>query len=67
MSSLLFLQVNRRIAAFIKRKREENNLNNLRDFCFHGARIVERDFSCARVDAVVIRNKNSKSHLKGKN
>jgi len=49
----------------MKRKRHDLDLANLQDFCFHGAIIEEKDYSCARVDAVLIRNKDSRSHLKG--
>lgn len=58
-------EINRRIKSFMKRKREELDRMNLQDFCFHGAPIVERENSCARVDAILLRSKHSKSHLKG--
>ncbi|PNF34914.1 Molybdopterin synthase catalytic subunit [Cryptotermes secundus] len=52
-----------RISSFIKRKREQVNLGNIQDFCYHG-NATASDSSCARIDALLIRRKDSKSHLR---
>lgn len=58
-------ELNRRIQAFISRKREHVNLLNIQEFCVHGNESQEGDeFSCARVNAVLVKNKDSKSHVK---
>ncbi|KAJ9574066.1 hypothetical protein L9F63_008592 [Diploptera punctata] len=53
----------RRINSFIERKRDQVNLGNIQDFCSHGSTPVN-EYSCARVDALLIRRKDSKSHLR---
>ncbi|XP_033217682.1 molybdopterin synthase catalytic subunit isoform X2 [Belonocnema kinseyi] len=57
-------ELNRRIQAFISRKREQVNLVNVQEFCFHGSGADETIESCARVDAILTRHKDSKSHMK---
>ncbi|XP_012256802.2 molybdopterin synthase catalytic subunit-like isoform X2 [Athalia rosae] len=59
-------ELNRRIEAFITRKREQMNIVNVQEFCCHRARVDEEqeESSCARVDAILIRRKDSKSHVK---
>lgn len=56
-------EIQRRINSFIERKRDQVNLGNIQDFCFHGS-ALENEYSCARVDALLIRRKDSKSHLR---
>lgn len=56
-------EIDRRIEAFIERKRNEINRTNIQEFCNrHSSEFV--DNSCARVDAVVVRKADSKSHLR---
>lgn len=55
-------ELSQRIEKFIERKREEINSSNIRDFC------VKRKLgseSCARIDAVLVKRKDSKGHLQG--
>jgi hypothetical protein len=52
--------LNKRIENFVERKRNEINTNNIREFCT-GDRTSE--FTCARVDAVLQKRKDSKGHL----
>ncbi|XP_069695783.1 molybdopterin synthase catalytic subunit isoform X2 [Periplaneta americana] len=56
-------EITRRINSFIERKREQVNLGNIQDFCYHGNAPIT-DGSCARVDALLVRRKDSKSHLR---
>ncbi|KAJ8924411.1 hypothetical protein NQ315_007207 [Exocentrus adspersus] len=53
-------EVNERIKKFMERKRREIDANNIREFCC-GDRNSE--FTCARIDAVLQKRKDSKSHL----
>lgn len=55
--------LNKRIDTFMERKREQNNVMNIKDFC--GSRNEEE--GCARTNSVLIKQKNSKTHLKGLN
>lgn len=55
--------VNERIEKFMERKRRDIDLSNISEFCC-GDRNSE--FTCARIDAVVQKRKDSKSHLQGK-
>lgn len=55
-------EIARRISSFIERKREQVNVGNIQDFCYHNSARVNN--SCARVDALLIRRKDSKSHLR---
>ncbi|XP_063919210.1 molybdopterin synthase catalytic subunit [Zophobas morio] len=50
----------KRIENFMERKRNDINVNNVREFC-----TSERnsEFTCARVDAVLQKRKDSKGHL----
>lgn len=57
-------EVNRRVNCFVDRKREEININNIQDF-IEPANVVEEEFSCARVNSSIFRNKNSNTHLRG--
>ncbi|RZB40178.1 molybdopterin synthase catalytic subunit [Asbolus verrucosus] len=52
--------LNKRIENFMERKRNEINTNNVREFC-----TTDRasEFTCARVDAVLQKRKDSKGHL----
>lgn len=60
-----FPQLDRRIAAFQQRKRQELDVLNVQEFCTlsGGASTMS---SCARTSAVVLRSKDSNSHLKCK-
>lgn len=53
-------ELKRRMEAFMELKRNQVNLSNIRDFCGN----ANSDLSCARVDAVVVRQKGSKGHLR---
>ncbi|XP_018576787.1 molybdopterin synthase catalytic subunit [Anoplophora glabripennis] len=53
-------EVDERITKFMERKRTEIDTNNIREFCC-GDRNSE--FTCARIDAVLQKRKDSKSHL----
>lgn len=53
-------EINKRIDAFIQRKQEEVNASNIRDFCVGGV----QPKNCARVDAVLVTHKDSKSHVR---
>ncbi|XP_015120144.1 molybdopterin synthase catalytic subunit [Diachasma alloeum] len=57
-------ELRRRIGAFISRKREQNNMFNIQEFCSHRNLKDENESSCARVDAILIPRKDSKSHVK---
>jgi len=64
-------EMKNRIQKYTERKREQNNLNNIQDFT--NRKITSLDFcdsgtedTCARVDAILLKSKDSKSHLKGK-
>ncbi|XP_044265136.1 molybdopterin synthase catalytic subunit [Tribolium madens] len=48
--------LNKRIENFMEMKRNEININNVREFC-------TSDCNCARVDAVLQKRKDSKGHL----
>nr|CAD7414753.1 unnamed protein product [Timema poppensis] len=54
--------IERRISSFIERKREQVNLSNIHDFCHRDN--VQVETSCARVNAVLLCRKDSKSHLR---
>lgn len=49
----------------MKRKRDEINRCNIKDFCMRDID-VECEESCARIDSVLIKRKDSKGHLQGK-
>ena len=55
----------RRIRAFMQLKRNELDMINVQEFC-QRANMLGVDFSCARTDAVLIKSKGSKGHLKSK-
>ncbi|KAJ8928221.1 hypothetical protein NQ314_019285 [Rhamnusium bicolor] len=57
---VLNADANGRIKKYMKRKRDEIDVSNVREFCC-GAR--EPEFTCARADAVLQKRKDSKSHL----
>ncbi|XP_011700213.1 PREDICTED: molybdopterin synthase catalytic subunit [Wasmannia auropunctata] len=57
-------ELNRRIESFIERKRQQVNTMNIQEFCCHSEKNYNDENSCARVDAVLIRRKDSKSHVK---
>ena len=59
-------EIERRIEAFIERKREEINTHNVLEFCSrHLVNDEPNEFSCARTDSTgLIRKKNSSSHLR---
>lgn len=62
-------ELDRRIEAFIARKRIEIDASNIREFCDRTvptkAEEETEDFStCARTDAVVVKRSGSKSHLR---
>lgn len=50
----------RRMESFIDYKRNQVNLSNVRDFCSNSS----SESGCARVDAVVVRQQDSKGHLR---
>ncbi|XP_070159163.1 molybdopterin synthase catalytic subunit-like isoform X1 [Polyergus mexicanus] len=56
-------ELNRRIKSFIERKRQQVNTVNVQEFCCHSER-NDNENSCARVDAILIRRKDSKSHMR---
>lgn len=56
-------ELDQRIHKFIEKKREEINSANVRDFCVK--RKSDDEDSCARIDAVLIKRKDSKGHLQG--
>ncbi|XP_022904527.2 molybdopterin synthase catalytic subunit [Onthophagus taurus] len=56
-------EVEERIDKFIERKRNEINRCNVRDFCRKTASGDDEETSCARVDSVLIKRKDSKGHL----
>ncbi|XP_034239291.1 molybdopterin synthase catalytic subunit [Thrips palmi] len=53
-------ELKRRMEAFMDFKRNQVNFSNIRDFCGN----ANSELSCARVDAVVVRQKGSKGHLR---
>ena len=57
-------ELNHRILSFIERKRQQVNIVNVQEFCCRRDQNDENDNSCARVDAILIRRKDSKSHVK---
>ncbi|XP_039312810.1 molybdopterin synthase catalytic subunit isoform X2 [Solenopsis invicta] len=57
-------ELNRRIESFIERKRQQVNTVNVQEFCRHSEKNDDNENSCARVDAILIRRKDSKSHVK---
>ncbi|XP_060826551.1 molybdopterin synthase catalytic subunit [Bombus pascuorum] len=57
-------ELNHRISSFIERKRQQVNIVNVQEFCCQRDQNDENDNSCARVDAILIRRKDSKSHVK---
>lgn len=57
-------EIEQRIQKFIERKRDEINKSNIRDFCVK--RKADSEDSCARIDAVLVKRKDSKGHLQGK-
>ncbi|XP_054264766.1 molybdopterin synthase catalytic subunit-like [Macrosteles quadrilineatus] len=56
-------EINDRIDKFIRYKRDQANINNVLDFCGASS---DRQF-CARVDAVLVRKKDSTSHMAVRN
>ncbi|XP_034941027.1 molybdopterin synthase catalytic subunit isoform X2 [Chelonus insularis] len=57
-------ELKRRIDSFIFRKRQQVNSVNIQEFCCHRNVNDENENSCARVDAILVRRKDSKSHVK---
>ncbi|KAF6131397.1 MAP3K12 binding inhibitory protein 1 [Phyllostomus discolor] len=59
---VLYLQIDRRISAFIERKQAEINENNVREFC----NVIDcnQENSCARTDAIFTPYPGFKSHVK---
>lgn len=57
-------ELNRRIESFVQRKRQQVNMVNVQEFCCHSEQNDDNENSCARVDAILIRRKDSKSHVK---
>ncbi|XP_043495730.1 molybdopterin synthase catalytic subunit [Polistes fuscatus] len=57
-------ELKHRIESFIERKRQQVNLVNIQEFCCNREQYNEKQNSCARVDAILIRRKDSKSHVK---
>lgn len=59
-------EIEQRIRKFIERKRDEINKSNIRDFCFRNPD-TDDEHSCARIDAKLVKRKDSKGHLQGTN
>ncbi|XP_073845479.1 molybdopterin synthase catalytic subunit-like [Musca autumnalis] len=60
-------EINRRIQSFIERKREEIDINNIVDYInpnYIAGNDSEETTSCARISGTVIKQENSKCHLK---
>lgn len=57
-------ELDERIQKFVDRKRGEINNANIRDFCVKRKLDNDED-SCARIDAVLVKRKDSKGHLQG--
>lgn len=57
-------EIDRRISAFIQRKRVEVDLLNKREFCNVIDTGNNNEFRCARTDAVFVRRLGQKSHIK---
>lgn len=57
-------ELERRILAFMTRKRKEADELNLQEFCNLPRAEMASEFSCARVDAVVVHRDGSKGHVK---
>ncbi|CAH3043402.1 unnamed protein product [Pocillopora meandrina] len=57
-------EIDRRISAFMQRKRLEVDLLNKREFCSIIDTENNNEFSCARVDAVFVHRHGQKSHIK---
>ncbi|KAG7200183.1 hypothetical protein KM043_000617 [Ampulex compressa] len=57
-------ELTHRIESFIERKRQQVNMVNVQEFCCHRVQSEETTDSCARVDAMLVRRKDSKSHVK---
>ncbi|XP_055851357.1 molybdopterin synthase catalytic subunit [Episyrphus balteatus] len=65
-------EIIRRIQCFVEKKREEIDLNNIRDFTTTNTRVndeaikeeSEEVFSCARTNGIVIKQVDSKGHLR---
>ncbi|XP_044729373.1 molybdopterin synthase catalytic subunit [Chrysoperla carnea] len=60
-------EILRRINRFMERKREMLNMTNVLDFCVPNTSNIDlhtETNSCARIDAVLTRRKDSKSHLR---
>ena len=66
-------EIIRRIQCFVEKKREEIDLNNIRDFTTTNTRVndetvkedAEEVFSCARTNGIFIKQVDSKGHLRG--
>lgn len=54
-------EINRRLNTFVERKREENNVNNIKDFIEIKNDDVED--SCARTNSIIFKTKDSKGHF----
>lgn len=60
-------EVNRRVSCFVERKREEIDINNIKDFIGDNElKSTETEYSCARVNSSVY-GMDSGTHLKGNN
>lgn len=60
-------EILRRIEKFMERKKQEINLRNIKEFCRRDVtKPDDMQDSCARVDSVLLKRKDSKSHLQGK-
>lgn len=57
-------EIDRRISAFIQRKRVEVDLLNKREFCNVVEAENNNEFRCARTDAVFVHRLGQKSHIK---
>lgn len=57
-------EIDRRISAFIQRKRVEVDLLNKREFCNVVNTGTNNEFQCARTDAVFVHRIGQKGHIK---
>jgi len=60
------VEVNRRVNCFVERKREEIDINNIHDFIENkSTELNDEEITCARVNSVCYKKKDSKGHLGG--
>jgi molybdopterin synthase catalytic subunit len=57
-------EIERRLNCFVEKKREEIDNNNIQDFIVRKDEGEADEFSCARVNSIIFRQKDSKGHLR---